>query len=79
MEKRPINSKAEAKVYYDEILRIRQQLKELKEDFGHYKYGNDIFLQASLRADIDYLQYLEYNFLARINEFLKEIGEEPVK
>jgi hypothetical protein len=82
MEKRPVKSKEEVKIYNDQVNRIRQQLNQLINDYNSMNYTTNemkVFNKALLERDIRLLQDVEYNLLKRINEYLETIGENPIK
>jgi hypothetical protein len=82
MEKRPVKSKEEVKIYYDQVNRIRHQLNQLINDYNTMNYTTNemkVFTKALLERDIRLLQDVEYNLLKRINEYLSRIGENPIK
>ena len=82
MEKRPVKSKEEVKIYNDQVNRIRQQLNQLINDYNSMNYTTNemkVFNKALLERDIRLLQDVEYNLLKRINEYLETIGETPIK
>lgn len=71
MERRPVQSLVESRIYYEQLGRIRYQLQLLHEDYNN---TTEIFARASLETDIVRLRGVETALLKSINDFLAAIG-----
>jgi len=75
MENRPVRSLEEARIYDDQLNRIRYQLQLLTED---YEKTSGIFERASLNTDIKRLRAVEEALLSSINTYMVSIGRSPI-
>lgn len=75
MENRPVRSLDEARIYDEQLNRIRYQLQLLTED---YDRTSGVFERASLNTDIKRLRTVEQALLSSINTYLVSIGRSPI-